>query len=228
MVGHVRPDLRNQRLGAYLMEWGKARADGLLDGSTGERVLKIRTESHTDSARNLYHAHDFELEMEELVMRRDLHLLLPDCQLAPGLTIVTWDVTLAGQFFQAYQAAFSERPGFPGWTAAEWVSNFTDDDNNFRPDWSLLAQAGDTPLGFLMASANPPHGFVMQVGVVPSARRRGICSALIVETMQRMQGAGAVSTQLLVNINNPGAMRTYEALGFVVVGRRAYFERAAN
>ncbi len=225
MVGHVHPDLRYLGLGGYLMRWSLAQAELLMDGSPGQKVLKVRTESLTESAHRLYLAHGFEPKMEELVMRRDLHLPLPDCQFPPGVTMTTWDMTLADQFFQAYHAAFRERPGFPGWTAAEWVNNFTDDDDNFRPDWSLLARADDTPLGFLMASANPPHGFVMQVGVVPSARRRGICSALIVETMQRMQAAGALSTQLLVNINNPGAIRAYEALGFATMGRRAYYER---
>ena len=136
---------------------------------------------------------------------------------------ISWQPDLNDKFFQAYDAAFRERPGFPGWTAAEWVDSWTTDE--FKPEWSLLARLGDLPVGFLTATANPPDGFVMQVGVIPTLRRRGLGSALIVETMRRMQAAGAASAQLTVNVNNPGAIQAYVELGFATVGRRARYER---
>lgn len=114
-------------------------------------------------------------------MQRDLHLPLPDRPLPSDVTITSWRPDLAEQFFQAYDAAFRERPGFPGWTAAEWVDHWTTD--NFKPEWSLLALAGDVPVGFLTGTSNPPHGYVMQIRVIPTQRRRGIGSGLIVETM---------------------------------------------
>jgi ribosomal protein S18 acetylase RimI-like enzyme len=151
---------------------------------------------------------------------------MPDCSLPPGVTLTNWQPTLSDQFFQAYDAAFRERPGFPGWSAAEWVDSWTTD--NFRPEWSLLARADNVPLGFLTAAANPPHGFVVQVGVIPSHRRLGLGSALIVETMRRMQSAGTVSIQLTVNVNNPGAIQVYAELGFTTIGRRGRYERIAG
>jgi mycothiol synthase len=48
---------------------------------------------------------------------------------------------LADQFFRAYHASFRERPGFPGWSAAEWIGGRIDDENA-KPEWSLLARAG--------------------------------------------------------------------------------------
>ncbi|MCI0577665.1 MAG: hypothetical protein L0331_15875 [Chloroflexi bacterium] len=45
--------------------------------------------------------------------------------------------------------------------------------------------------------------------------------------MRRMQAAGAVSAQLTVNVNNPGAIVAYEQLGFETIGRRARYERRA-
>jgi ribosomal-protein-alanine N-acetyltransferase len=65
----------------------------------------------------------------------------------------------------------------------------------------------------------------MQIGVIPTQRRRGLGSGLIVETMRRMQAAGAVSVYLVVHVNNPGAIQTYTDLGFVTIGRRARYER---
>jgi len=221
IVGQVHPKLRNRGIGTYLMRWSQVQAQSLLTVAKVDRgLLQVSTES----AHRLYQAHGFEIVAESLVMGRDNDLPLPDCPLPPGVTLTNWQPNLADQFFQAYDAAFRERPGFPGWTtAAEWVDSWTND--HFRPEWSLLARADNVPLGLLMATFNPPHGFVMQVGVVPTQRRRGLCSALIVETMRRMRAAGAVSTQLTVHVDNPGAIKTYAKLGFATIGRRARYER---
>jgi mycothiol synthase len=228
LVGHVRPDQRGKGIGTYLMRWGQVQARSLLAGPANDQpVMQITTESLTESAHRLCQAHGFEIVAESLVMGRDNDLPLPDCPLPPGVTLTNWQPNLADQFFQAYDAAFRERPGFPGWTtAAEWVDSWEND--HFRPEWSLLARADNVPLGLLMATSNPPHGFVMQVGVVPTQRRRGLCSALIVETMRRMQAAGAVSTQLTVHVDNPGAIKTYAKLGFATIGRRARYERSVE
>ncbi len=227
IVGQVRPDLRNKGIGAYLMNWSQAKTQTLLAAVTPDQwLLQVRTESLTASAHQLYLAHGFESVFESLVMRRGLELPLPDRLFPSGVTITDWDPALADQFFQAYDAAFRERPGFPGYAAAEWVDSWMTD--RFKPEWSMLARADDEPLGLLMATANPPHGFIMQVGVIPAQRRRGLATALMVETIRRMQAAGAASVQLVVNVNNPEAIQTYIRLGFVTIGRRARYERTVE
>lgn len=223
-IGQVHPHLRNRGIGSYLMHWSQTQAQALLaNTAVAQPVMRIRTESLTTSANHLYQAHGFELIFEEHVMRRDLHQPLPDHTIPADITISRWQPDLAEPFFQVYDAAFRERPGFPGWTRDEWVDGWTND--HFRPDWSLLARTDDIPLGFLTAATNPPHGFIIQVGVIPRHRRRGLCSGLMVETMRRMHASGAVSMQLTVNVNNPGAIKAYAALGFETIGHRARYER---
>jgi mycothiol synthase len=227
IIGLVQPDQRGRGIGTYLMRWSQVQAESLLtDSTTHQRVLHIRTESLTETASHLYLAHGFASVREDLVMRRDLDLPLPEHALPPEVTLTSWQPDLAEQFYQAYDAAFRERPGFPGLTTAAWIENWTVDNDPFRPEWSLLARADDVPLGFLLAATNPPHGFVMQVGVVPTQRGRGLGSGLIVETMRRMQAGGLVSIQLIVNVNNPDAIKVYDKLGFVTIGRRAHYERS--
>jgi mycothiol synthase len=228
IVGQVRPDLRGRGLGSYLIRWSRAQAQPLLaHAAAGQHVLQVTTESLSGPADRLYRAHGFAPVFEELVMRRDWRQLLPDRPLPPDIVIVSWQPTLAEQFFQAYDAAFRDRPGFPGWSAAEWIDWITEGDE-LRPEWSLLARAGGLPVGFLIGADGPPDGFVVQVGVIPMYRRQGLSSALLVEAMQRMQAAGAASTQLTVNVNNPGAIQTYTQLGFATIGRRARYERPSN
>lgn len=229
IVGQVRPEMRNKGIGTYLMRWSLVQARNLMasvDPAPG--VMQVATESLTEPAHHLYLAHGFQNVFDEFVMERDLHLPLPDRALPPGVTITHWEPSLAGQFFQAYQAAFRERPGFPGWSAAEWIDRVTEDDH--KPEWSLLARLGDTPAGFVIGSIDltidPPNGYVWQVGVVPAQRRQGLASTLLVETMRRMQAAGSPAALLTVHVNNSGAIQAYARLGFATIGRRARYERA--
>lgn len=138
----------------------------------------------------------------------------------PAGTVVTpWRGDLAERFFQVYAASFRSRPGFPAPSAAAWIAeNETDDE--FRPGWSLLAHLpGIGDAGFLTAAA----GWIVQVGVVPAARRRGLARALVTEALHRMSLAGEPEAWLDVNVDNPGAAHLYQQLGFTPRGRRARY-----
>ena len=229
--GLVRPELRRKGLGSYLMVWSQAQARSLLTAAAASQgVLRIRTEGLTEPADKLYRAHGFTNVFEELVMHLDLRLALPDHALPAGVTIANWQSDLAERFFEVYEAAFRDRPGFPGWSAAEWISRVTEDD--LIPEWTLLASVDGVPSGFVIGtivlSSDPPGSYINQIGVIPAQRRRGLASGLIVETLRRIQAADHPWCQLVVNVNNPGAIQAYARLGFVTIGRRARYERMAQ
>jgi mycothiol synthase len=227
IVGQVRPDVRRRGIGTFLMQWSQEQAKALLAGvAEPQRVMEVATEALTEPAHRLYLAHGFVCVFEELVMERALHLTLPDRPLPQDVTITNWRPDLAEQFFQAYHASFRERPGFPGFSATEWIAQVTENDH--KPEWSLLARVNGEPVGFVIGNIDltkdPPGGHIWQIGVIPAQRRRGLASALVVETMQRMQETGASSALLTVHINNPGAIKAYSRLGFITVGRRARYQ----
>jgi mycothiol synthase len=232
LTGCVRPDLRHRGLGAYLMRWGEAQAQALFtETAVDQRLLRVATESLTEPAHRLYLAHGFASVSEDWIMRRDLHQPLPDQPLAEKMRFATWQPDVAQQFFQAYHAAFRGNPGFPNPSAEQWIDGVNG--NDLVTDWTLLVREGDQPLGFVIGSLgdltlSPPDGFVAQIGVVPEARRRRLASALLVESMRRMQAAGAPSVDLQVYADNPGAIQTYARLGFVTIARRVRYERAAE
>jgi ribosomal protein S18 acetylase RimI-like enzyme len=127
---------------------------------------------------------------------------------------------VAERFHAVYAASFRGRPGFIREPAADWIASHDEDD--FRPDWSVLATVpGLGDAGFITAAL----GWVVQVGVVPSGRGRGIGAALIRESLSRMAAHGTTEAWLNVNVNNPGAAALYRRLGFVDRGRRARFRR---
>jgi mycothiol synthase len=230
IVGMVHPEQRGKGLGSALLQWSMDQARQLLAHAVHGAVLQISTESLTNAAQRLYLQNGFHSVMEEVDMRFDLRRPLPDSPLPPDVTLSSWRPELAEEFYRAYFEAFRERPGFPGWSAAEWIEHVTDNDH--MPEWSLLARVNGVPGGFVIGdidlTTTPPGGYVWQIGVVPAQRRRGLATALLVKSMQRMQAAGALEALLCVHVNNPGAFQAYAQLGFTSIGRRARYERAAE
>jgi mycothiol synthase len=222
ILGQVHPDQRGRSLGAFLLSWSIAQAQALLSAMPEDRprVLRLTTEALTPAAERLYQRFGFTQQFAEDVMRRDLHLELPDAPFPPGVSLAEWTPALAGQFFEAYQDSFRERPGFPIWSAEQWIEWATGD-NGFHPQMSLLARHGEQPIGFIVCDA----AWIVQVGTHPAWRGRGLGAALVVEALRRFKAAGAEQVTLDVNANNPRAARVYAWLGFDMVGRRARYLR---
>jgi len=153
-------------------------------------------------------------------MRRDLADPFPDVLLPSGIRFATWAPALADQFFAVYQAAFKERSGgYPDWSQEKWLAWLETDDDDFRPETSLLATHDDIPAGFIVCADR----WIVQMGVRPEQRGRGIGSALVIEALKRFRAAGGDHVLLDVNVNNPSAARVYTRLGFERVGRRARY-----
>ena len=218
VAGQVDPASRGRGLGSHLLDWGLARA------AERREVPRVETEALTPEADRLYTSRGLVRTFAEDLMRRDL--AGPAALRAPpaGAVFETWTDGNAAAFFAAYQASFPDRPGFPRWPAARWIG-WISDGEDFRPDCSLLARAGDgTPIGFVACAA----GWIVQAGVHPDHRRAGLGGALMAAALDRLRAAGDTEALLDVNVNNPEAAALYRRLGFAVVGRRARYEPAGS
>jgi ribosomal protein S18 acetylase RimI-like enzyme len=80
-------------------------------------------------------------------------------------------------------------------------------------------------VGFVTNADEGQHGYTIQVGVHPNWRGQGLGAALTTYALQKWQETGKEAVILHVNVNNPGAMRLYQQLGFVVIRRRGKFSR---
>ncbi|MEV6599547.1 GNAT family N-acetyltransferase [Actinoplanes sp. NPDC051346] len=212
-VGMVDPQARAVGLGGRLLDWGLAECR-----SRGGSVT-VETESLTGDSLRLFDGRGLRRVFAEDVLRFDLAARgVPEAVWPGGTTLAAWSDVTAERFFRVYEGAFRERPGFPGWSCGRWIAEVIGDDE-FRPEWSVLATVqGLGDAGFLTAA----DGWVVQVGVVPAARGRGLGAALVTEALRRMRAAGADEAWLDVNVDNP-AGRLYRRLGFEDRGRRARF-----
>jgi mycothiol synthase len=210
--GLVHPAWRRRGLGGQLFGWATARA--------GQDGVRAETEALSDDAHALYLSRGLSQIFAEDVMQLPAARQLAVVQMPVGLTLSQWGELSPARFYAVYEAAFRERPGFPGWPQAQWIE-WISDDKDFRPEWTLLATADGTDAGFIACAA---PGWIEQLGVVPQARGQDVGASLIAEAVRRMRSAGESSITLNVNINNPHAAALYRRLGFIKIGRRARYQ----
>jgi ribosomal protein S18 acetylase RimI-like enzyme len=189
---------------------------------------QITREDIDDALVAHYARQGYHLIFAEEVMLRDLRQAVPQPTMPASVVFQTWTADRASAFFAAYSGAFRDRPGFPGWSEDRWV-NWIADDPTFRADRSEVVLVGDEPVGFIANSDDEDHpawGYIIQVGTVPSWRGRGLARALILRALHAWQAEGKTDALLHVNVNNPGAIRLYEQLGFAHIARRGRFARS--
>lgn len=214
-TGMVHPAWRRHGIGGHAFDWAHERA--------GPGGMLAETEALGDGAHALYLSKGLSQVFAEDVMQLAASAQPPPAHPPRGLTLSQWGQAAPARFYAVYQAAFRDRPGFPGWTQARWAEWISDDDD-FRAEWTLLAALGGADVAFIAAEAT---GWITQMGVVPCARGHDIGAWLIGEAVQRMRSAGEASITLNVNINNPRAAALYRRLGFTSIGRRARYQARA-
>jgi len=212
-AGAVDPSCRKRGIGRALLDWTFEAAEG--------RPVLVASETVSESAERLYAHYGLRRTFAELVMRADLRTFAAGAALPPdGLEFRSWSSELAPAFFAAYDAAFRDRPGFPGWSEAQWI-DWTVDDDDFEPELTKVALSTQdgTAAGFVTVGAN----WIVQMGVVPGWRRAGLGAALLRAAMSGIKGNGFDSCWLTVATNNPGAEALYVAAGFNRAGFRARY-----
>jgi mycothiol synthase len=135
-------------------------AGGATDAS--EVAVQVVSEALVDADVARWASSGFALIFEELVMELDLATKLSPRQWPSGASVLGWGADAAGASFAVYEAAFKDRPGFPGWTRTEWTARLTGDPD-FLPEASLCVLMDRVPAGFVVCS----KGWINQVGVVP-------------------------------------------------------------
>ncbi len=106
-----------------------------------------------------------------------------------------------------------------GWTDGEFQSLLAQDVYNCvvarRP-----GKAGAPPSGFVLTRQILDEAEIITIAVKPSARKKGIASALMREVVRRMEADRVKQLFLEVDQANHAAIALYKGLGFTVMDRR--------
>lgn len=213
----VQPGHLRKGLGASLMAWAEsaARAHYASNLRAGESVqFRAEADTPTDAAVSLYRASGLELAVAEDEMTRTLEDL-PRRDVPANLCALSWGAMTAPLFYHAYDAAFRDRPGFPGWDEHRWRAAFTAADE-FIPESSMVIMDGPEPAAFAVLWAEGETGWITQMGVRPEWRGQGLGELMLSMALRAFARRGLKKAALEVATNNPHARSLYERLGFTV------------
>lgn len=120
------------------------------------------------------------------------------------------DVTLLRTLWEEYNAEIAELRRAP------WSWGWDDVSPRLAQGAAFLAETGDGVVGFAIASRSRPDvGYVEDVYVRPSQRRRGVATALLAHVLGAFAERGVQYVALDVDAGNEPARAMYERLGFV-------------
>ena len=127
--------------------------------------------------------------------------------------------------WEVQQESFADHYDFVPMPYDAWHRQFVATES-YRPDLWWLAEEEGRVTGVLLAQAFDGMGWVKTVGVLPSARGRGIATALLRTAFGRFRDVGFPRAGLGVDSDNAtGAMALYERLGMTATRRYDLYER---
>ena len=126
------------------------------------------------------------------------------------MEIIQMNLSHAQQVAQLEQVCFSDP-----WSLQSVTSEIT----NPLSLW-LVAVEGTMVLGYIGSQSVLGEADMMNLAVSPAARGEGIGEKLVLSLMERLRANDVYRLTLEVRITNEPAIKLYEKLGFVQIGRR--------
>ncbi len=84
----------------------------------------------------------------------------------------------------------------------------------------LVYEENGAVLGYIGSQSVPPESDMMNLAVLPEARKQGVAKALVSELMRLLHSRGMESLTLEVRASNAPAIGLYTKFGFMQIGRR--------
>lgn len=235
VLGDIHPDHRRRGLGTRLLALQIERATALLESAAHDLPRFIRAQAYDwrHDARSLYLAAGMEPVRyhDELIRPLDRLPARPD---PDGFTVVPWHDDHTEPARLVINAAFADHWGSTPKTSEAWASML--DEYGMRLDQSFAAIDGDGSVVGATLNFHVPEdeevtgrkdGWIGILGVLRPWRRRGVASALIVESLQAFADAGFTHACLGVDSENPtGAYSLYESHGFEPMHRAVTYQLA--
>lgn len=223
LEGRVHPAWRDRGLGRALLAWQLERGRKVhAERHPGSpAVLAVPAYTSMSSLEGLLRRAGLTQERWYFAMRRPL-TDLPPVPAVEGVELVPFSQDRDDEVRRAHNAAFTEHHGSAERDEATWRTFFTGQ-RAFRPELSALAVADGAVVAYSLAyvfdADTAVNGYetvdLGQIGVLPSARGRGLAKATIAAVLRAAAKRGFRNATLQVDSENvSGALPLYEGLGF--------------
>ena len=227
--GRVHPDWRGRGIGRALLDWQLRRGAEVHRRVSPDLAARLTVSVYPGmgSLESLVRRAGFTAERWYADMARPL-TGLPEAPAVPGVELVPFAWDRDDEVRRAHNAAFTDHHGSAERDATTWRAWFTGT-RAFRPDLSVLALVDGAVAGYVLTyvyeadtrATGLQQAHLGQLGVLRSARGRGVASAAIVAALRAAAAAGCDTAGLQVDTENPtGAFGLYQRLGFAPVRTR--------
>jgi len=234
LLGGVDPDHRGKGVGSALLGWQIERATELLRSSVHDLPRYVRAQAYDFEAPALALYRRLGLEpvryVDELLRPLDAPI---DSPAPAGVELAPWSEARSDEARLVQNDAFADHWGSSPLESAAWehlTHSF-----GMRLDLSFMALEDGRVVGSCRNAVFPGdeqlkgrrEGWIFQVGVLRSHRKRGIATALIAASLAGFRAAGLTHSALGVDSENPtGAYGLYERMGFRPMHRSVVHQRA--
>ena len=116
------------------------------------------------------------------------------------------------------QAGFEDLRGVLDPASGAHTETVTDVEQVMAQGGAVLAWHGEQPIGSARFIVHDDYVYVGRVAVLPTHRRQGVASAIMLFLEDVARAAGRSKIQLSVRGSLPSNLRLYESLGYTVTG----------
>lgn len=231
---NLNPEWRRKGIGTAMLHYNESRLRQIAAGhpQDGPRFFQSWAADTETSAKWLLESQGYEPVRYDTDMVRDLSEPFPEAPLPEGLEVRPVKPEHIWQIFRAADEAFQDHWGYrptPDEEFEGWMK-----DPNFRPKLWKVAWDGDQVAGSVQNFYNPEEnvefnrkrGYTEGISTRRPWRRRGLASALIVESMKMFKDMGMTETAHGVDAENTsGALRLYKKLGYKVAKQYTIYRK---
>jgi mycothiol synthase len=210
--GAVHPSHRGREIGTAIVRWTATVARER--GAPGVRHFGVSVGD--TAARALLEANGFSHVRNSYTMVRALPAGSPP-PLPEGIDVRVFETGRDERIlYELHQAAFADHWGFVPQPyesfTGEWYQS-----NDWAPELTYLAVAGEEAVGYTAALEFATGGFIGAIGVLRAWRGRGIAQAMLHRAFADLAARGHPEVTLGVDAASPtGAVALYEKVGMTV------------
>jgi mycothiol synthase len=193
-----------------------------LEGGAPLDVLRFAAPTLEPAAAPFLARNGYRRAGEIWLMGIDLPPRLPEPEWPEGVSVRTFEEHDAPAVKRLLDEAYAGEPGYVPPTFASW-RRFMLGDPSYDPSVWFLVVAGDE---IVATALSWKEGFVKDLAVSPSWRRRGLGRALMLQTFAEFRRRGIPRVTLKTDSTNPtNAARLYERLGMEIERTDEVFEK---
>jgi mycothiol synthase len=225
VVAYVRPSHRQRGIGSRLLAWSEGRALETLAAGESLRLGQVVTADYA-GARTLLERAGYESVRTYWRMELALEGAPPPPAWPEGVRVRTFDRERdARAVHELVQDAFADNERHEAESFEEWQA-FMLDREAFEPGLWFVAQSDGEVAGVVLCPDYEGEGWVRQLAVSRTWRRRGLGTALLRQAMAEFHRRGRPTIGLVVDSwNRTGAKELYERAGMHVVREHSRMEK---